>query len=70
MSGGHWNYNDQKLVWDFDEFEKYKLIMEMAAKCFHEVDYAICGDSNQETAEKSLYKIVEEYGEKIWGESS
>jgi len=67
MSGGHWNYKDQEIAWNLDEFEKYKLILEMAAKCFHEVDYAICGDSTRKRAEPRLYEIIEEYGEKIFG---
>ena len=65
MSGGHWNYRDATITDEINP-EWIPKMLEALRKCFHEVDYAICGDSNKETAGKRCYEILEELGEDLF----
>lgn len=64
MSGGHWDYQSWKLE---EEAEKWAKLMKAIGQSEHIVDWAICGDTSEETAGKQLYELWLKTFEEVFG---
>ena len=77
MSGGHWNYRDQKFVYDSEElvalclkqqlFSALPKILEAIRKCFHEIDWAESADSSRKDAEPRIYDVLLALCDELFG---
>ena len=74
MSGGHWNYRQDKLRWlstevtmEITPTEAIKLLNIMG-ELIKMVDWDICGDTSRKDTETRLYDYLEEEVEKLWSD--
>ena len=68
MSGGHWDYRDQKFVYNSEELiASLPKILEAMRKCFHEIDWAESNDTIRKDAEPVVYDILLELGDDLFG---
>lgn len=65
MSGGYWNYQDQKIDESFDLMRLMELLKGLK-KCFHCVDWAESGDTLRKDAEKEIYEILLSLGDSLF----
>lgn len=70
MSGGHWGYQSWAIrdaMLDEGEFAKLKTFIEAVAESEHLVDWAICGDTSREYAERMLFDLWVHTFDKVFG---
>ena len=53
MSGGEWDYRDT-------------MITDAVRDCFHQIDYALCGDYSRGDAEHALFEIIRKLGHEMF----
>ena len=65
MSGGEWNYRDTMIT---DSISPHNLvkILDAVRDCFHQVDYALCGDYSRGDAEHALFEIIRKLGHEMF----
>lgn len=67
MSGGRWNYQDQKIDAEI-KVEQLPKLLQGLQQCFHLVDWAESGDSSKKDVQKRIYEILLKLGNDLWEE--
>lgn len=70
MSGGHWNYKQyhiEDLAGDDGMYKEIKALLMAAAQSERILDWAICGDTDEQTGKDRLWGLWEEVLDKLYG---
>lgn len=71
MSGGHWDYQQfriEEMAAEYAEDSRTRAFLEAVALSEHLCDWAICGDTDPESAGKKLYELWVATFEKVYGD--
>lgn len=68
LSGGRWNYRNDKYRWGLDEvrYQETLKLLEALGEALHRIDYAECGDSSRDVEEPRVYDILLKVADELW----